>query len=439
MSFFGPISPPVLNEASTPVIRRALHRARVVSNFAFVQGVVQVIGFFSGILLIRHLDQREYAYFTIANTMQGTLNVLADIGISIGLVSIGGRVWQDRHRFGQLVNTALGLRRKLGLVSVIVVVPILYYLLVKNGAATSYTALLVVAVLIGLVVQLSIGVLSVVPRLRSDVSRIQAIDLTGAVARFLALAALMYLFLNGAVALAIGSATLLLQYWMLRRYVAGVIDVAAPENPEDRAAMVGFIRSQAANAVFFCVQGQITVFLISIFGRKVSSIAEVGALGRLAMIFAVLSHLLANVFAPAFARCQDRTRLRWQYAAILSAVAAFSLTIVGAAYFFPQQFLFVLGNKYAHLGRELLLMVGGAVITAIASTLWSLNAAKAWIAGSWLYIPLTLGTQLALIPFTDFSSVPGVLTFNLISAIPSLLLNVILSYRGFRRWQPALG
>jgi O-antigen/teichoic acid export membrane protein len=439
MSFFGPISPPVLNEASTPVIRRALHRARVVSNFAFVQGVVQVIGFFSGILLIRHLDQREYAYFTIANTMQGTLNVLADIGISIGLVSIGGRVWQDRHRFGQLVNTALGLRRKLGLVSVIVVVPILYYLLVKNGAATTYTALLVVAVLIGLVVQLSIGVLSVVPRLRSDVSRIQAIDLTGAVARFLALAALMYLFLNGAVALAIGSATLVLQYWMLRRYVAGVIDVAAPENPEDRAAMVGFIRSQAANAVFFCVQGQITVFLISIFGRKVSSIAEVGALGRLAMIFAVLSHLLANVFAPAFARCQDRTRLRWQYAAILSAVAAFSLAIVGAAYFFPQQFLFVLGNKYAHLGRELLLMVGGAVITAIASTLWSLNAAKAWIAGSWLYIPLTLGTQLALIPFTDFSSVPGVLTFNLISAIPSLLLNVILSFRGFRRWQPALG
>ncbi|MEY2585562.1 MAG: hypothetical protein QOD80_1588 [Verrucomicrobiota bacterium] len=439
MSFFGPISPPVLNEASTPVIRRALHRARVVSNFAFVQGVVQVIGFFSGILLIRHLDQREYAYFTIANTMQGTLNVLADIGISIGLVSIGGRVWQDRHRFGQLVNTALGLRRKLGLVSVVVVVPILYYLLVKNGAATSYTALLVVAVLIGLVVQLSIGVLSVVPRLRSDVSRIQAIDLIGAVARFLALAALMYLFLNGAVALAIGSATLVLQYWMLRRYVAGVIDVAAPENPEDRAAMVGFIRSQAANAVFFCVQGQITVFLISIFGRKVSSIAEVGALGRLAMIFAVLSHLLANVFAPAFARCQDRTRLRWQYAAILSAVAAFSLAIVGAAYFFPQQFLFVLGNKYAHLGRELLLMVGGAVITAIASTLWSLNAAKAWIAGSWLYIPLTLGTQLALIPFTDFSSVPGVLTFNLISAIPSLLLNVILSFRGFRRWQPALG
>src|SRR3954465_7902384 len=121
MSFFGPISPPVLDEASTPLIRRALHRARVVGSFAFVQGVVQVISFLSGILVIRQLDQREYGYFTIANTMQGTLNLLADIGISIGLVSIGGRVWRDRHRFGQLITTAQHLRRKLGGTAMVVI------------------------------------------------------------------------------------------------------------------------------------------------------------------------------------------------------------------------------------------------------------------------------------------------------------------------------
>jgi hypothetical protein len=196
--------------------------------------------------------------------------------------------------------------------------------------------------------------------------------------------------------------------------------------------MIGFIRSQAANAIFFCLQGQITVFLISFFGKNVGSIAEVGALGRLAMIFAVLSHLLANVFAPAFARCQSVSKLRWQYAAIVGAVVCFSLAIIAAAAFFPRQFLFVLGNKYTHLERELLLMVAGAVTSAIASTLWSLNSARAWIAGSWLYIPLTVTTQLALIPVTNFSSVSGVLIFNLVSMIPSLVLNLILSYRGFR-------
>ena len=66
-----------------------------------------------------------------------------------------------------------------------------------------------------------------------------------------------------------------------------------------------------------------------------------------------------------------------------------------------------------------------------------LTASKAWIAGSWLYIPLTLATQLALIPFTDFSSVAGVLTFNLISVGPSLLLNLVLTFRGFRSFVPA--
>jgi O-antigen/teichoic acid export membrane protein len=439
MSFFNPISPPLLEEGSAPIIRRAFQRARIIGNFAIVQAIVQMIGFLSGILLVRTLEQREYAYFTIANTMQGTINLLADIGISVGMISIGGRVWQDRHRFGQLVSTALSMRRKLGAVAIIIVTPVLYFLLVKNGASFFYTAVLIVMVLAGLLIQLSLGVLDVVPRLRSDIARIQSIDLTGAIARLLVLVTLMYFFLNAGVAVAVASATLLLQYAMLRKYVAGVIDLDAPENAEDRAAMAGFIRKLAANAVFYCLQGQITVFLISFFARRTSSIAEVGALGRLAMIFAVLSNLLTNVFVPAFARCQSARKLRWLYAAIIGGVGAFSLLVLCGAGIFPDQFLFVLGSKYAHLHRELLLMVGGAILSALTGTFWALNASKAWVAGSWLYIPLTLATQIALISYTDFSSVMGVLTFNLISAIPNLLLNIALSYRGFRSFQSACG
>src|SRR2546423_1713686 len=189
MSFFGPISPPVLDESSSPILRRALHRARVVGKFAMVQAFVQIIGFGSGILLVRTLEQREYAYFTIANTMQGTINLLADIGISVGLISIGGRVWQDRHRFGQLINTALHVRKRLGIVAIIVVTPFLYFLLARNGASISYSTVLVVLILAGLLIQLSLGVLSVVPRLRSDVTRIQIIDFTGGIVRFVLLSA----------------------------------------------------------------------------------------------------------------------------------------------------------------------------------------------------------------------------------------------------------
>ena len=432
MSFFGPTATPVLNEASSPTIRRALHRARIVGNFITVQAGVQLIGFLAGILLVRRLDQREYAYFTITNSMQGTINLLADIGISIGLVSIGGRVWNDRHRFGELINTALHMRRKLGGVAILVITPVLYFMLTKNGAPLLYTVILIAILLAGLLVQFSVGVLSVVPRLRSDVRRIQIIDLTGAIVRLLLLIALMFLFLNAAVAIAVSSLAIFIQFLMLRRYVADVIDLNAPQNREDRAAMRGFIRNQAANAIFFCFQGQITVFLISFFGHHPSSVAEVGALGRLAMIFVVINNLLTNIFVPAFARCQESRKLRWQYAAIVGGVGGFSLLVTFAAAVFPNEFLFILGNKYAHLQRELLLMVGASVLSALTGTFWALNASKAWITGSWLYIPLTLATQLVLIPYTDFSSVSGVLIFNLLSAIPNLLLNLILSCRGFR-------
>ena len=381
MSFFGPTATPVLNEASSPTIRRALHRARVLGHFVLVQSVVQVIGFLAGILLVRHLDQREYAYFTITNSMQGTINLLADIGISIGLVSIGGRVWHDRRRFGELINTALKMRLKLGAVAILVIAPVLYFMLIKNGAPLRYTAILIAILLAGLLVQFAVGVLSVVPRLRSDVGKIQIIDFTGATVRLLLLIALMFVFLNTAVAIAVSSFAIFIQYLMLRRYVAAVIDLHAPENPEDRRAMIGFIRNQAANAIFFCFQGQITVFLISFFARHPSSVAEVGALGRLAMIFVVINNLLTNIFVPAFARCQDPRKLRWQYAAIVCAVGGFSLVVTCAAAFFPNQFLFILGNKYAHLQHELLLMVGASVLSALTGTIWGLNASKAWITG----------------------------------------------------------
>ena len=438
MSFFDPISPPALDESSSPLIRRALHRAKVVGHFAIVQAIVQIIGFGSGILLVHKLDQREYAYFTIANTMQATINVLADIGISVGLISIGGRVWQDRHRFGQLINTAMSVRKKLGGIAILVVTPFLYFMLARNGAPSSYSAILIVLVVAGLLVTLSLGVLVVVPRLRSDIKRIQSIDLIGAIARFLALVALMFLFLNAAVAIAVVSATWLLQYLILRNYVAGAIDLDAPQNAEDRQEIIRLTKHLAPNAIFYCLQGQITVFLISLFASHATSVAEVGALGRLAMIFTVLSNLLTNIFVPAFARCQEPRKLRLLYLAIVGGVAVFSLLVLAGAGFFPQGFLFVLGKKYAHLSHELFLMVSVAIGAALTGTFWALNASKAWVTGAWLYIPLTLATQVALIPYTDFSSVSGVLIFNLISILPNLLLNLVLTYRGFRSLpQPA--
>jgi O-antigen/teichoic acid export membrane protein len=439
MSFFAPVSTPVLAEGYTPVLRRAFDHARRIGNYALVQAAVQLLAFTSGILLVRWLPQREYAYFTIANAMQATLMLLADIGISTGLISIGGRVWHDRHRFGELIKTGVAVRRRLAAVAIVVVTPILYAMLSKNGASSIDIVFLIVLVLIGFSFQLSIDVFSVVPRLHSDIRRIQTIDFTCAVFRLLLILGLIYVFSTAGLAVAIATATFLLQYLLLRSYAAKVVDLNARENPEDRREIMRLIKNLAASAVFYCFQGQITVFLISFFGRQAGSVAEVGALGRLAMIFTVLMNMMTNIFVPAFARADERKKLALLYVLIVGGVLLFSAAVLTGAAFFPDQFLFVLGNRYAHLHRELLLMVAGAVVSALSGALWLLNASKVWVTGSWFYIPLTLATQVALIPFTDFSSVAGVLTFNLISLLPGLVVNLALGYRGFRSLVSAVG
>src|SRR5256885_14134533 len=246
-SDFVPASPPLLDEAPTPFLSRAFGHVRRIGRYAIVQGLVQIVAFASGILLVRWLPQREYAFFTIANAMQATLMLLADIGISVGLISIGGRVWQDRHRFGELIVTGLAIRKKLAAPAVIVVAPILFAMLTKNGASVIYSLFLIAFVLAGFSIQLSVDVFSVVPRLHSDIRRIQKIDFICATVRLLLILGLIFLFATAGVAVAIASATFLLQYLLLRAYAAKIVDLNTNQNAADRQEIVRLIKSLPAN------------------------------------------------------------------------------------------------------------------------------------------------------------------------------------------------
>lgn len=406
-------------------------RARMLTKFISVQVVVQLLGMASGILLVRALSAQEYAYFTIANSMMATISILADSGVSIGLTSIGGKVWQDRLRFGELINTALRLRRYLALIAVVAVTPILVWMLASNGASKPYSAVITLAVLIALNYQLLIGVLGVVPRLHSEVSRVQKLDATAAVIRLLLLAAAYFIFLDTAVALFAGLVGLVGQYYFLKRWAADNIEPRAPINREDQATILGIVKHQAPNAVFYCLQGQLTVWLISVFGNT-ANVAEVGALGRLGMIFAVISAVMSTVVLPGFARCQSASLLRRRYFQIVGGFFLLGAGLIGVAAIFPDELLWILGNKYAHLRNELLLMMVMSAFNALTAAMWSLNSTKAWIKYSWLYVPATLVTQAFLLLVLDISTVRNVLWFGILSSIPSFLVNIILSCKGLK-------
>jgi O-antigen/teichoic acid export membrane protein len=394
-----------------------------------VQLIVQALSFASGILLIRTLDPQQYAYFTIANTMQATMNLLADTGIGTSISAIGGKVWQDRYRFGQTIETAMQLRYFLGVISITVITPILIWMLLHNGASILYAVLITVLTLIGLNFQLTTGVLIIVPRLHSQISLVQNLDLFSAIVRLILLGLGYLTFWNAGVA--IGSASLVtgLQRCILGYWANENINTNTTVNKEDRQFILTTIKNTLPSSIFFCVQGQLSIVLISIFGNT-ENIAEIGALGRLNVIFMLINSVMTTIILPSFSRCQSEAMLKKRYLQIIGIFLLFGLFLITVSNLFSSQFLWLLGGNYNHLQNELILMVVLTVTNSLVGIMSSLNFSKAWVQYIWIEIPIRLIFQALLLMILDISTVKGVIILSLLSNISPFLVNAMLTYRG---------
>jgi hypothetical protein len=156
-------------------------------------------------------------------------------------------------------------------------------------------------------------------------------------------------------------------------------------------------------------------------------------LGRLALIFSLAGGILNNIVLPNFARCQDRKQLVLKYWQILGVYAAFCGVLVTASIFFSDQFLWLLGKQYAGLNQQFFWIVLSTVVSSVAVTMFAINSSRGWIEYAWIYIPSTLATQAYLLTVLDVSTVDGAIFFGMYSNLPPLLINIMLTWRGFAK------
>jgi O-antigen/teichoic acid export membrane protein len=284
---------------------------------------------------------------------------------------------------------------------------------------------------LGFYFQLTVGVLMPVPRLHLEVNRIQNLYVWASALRLTLLVIAYGILLNTAIALLAAAISLGLQEAILRRWTPQMAARNAPPNPEDRREILNIVRHQAPNSIYYCVQSQLTVWLIGVFGST-TDVAEVGALGRIAIIFAMLASVMGNVIYPRFARVQEMGMLWRRYWQILGGHAALALGLLAFTALFPDALLWVLGPKYSHLEKELFLMILSAVLFSILACMWQLNVARGWIVSPWLMIPTGVAAQVMLIPLLDISQVRGVLLLNIYSMIPGFFLNFLRTRQGIR-------
>lgn len=399
---------------------RVFRWGKIFGGLALTQLLVQVMNAVAGFLLVRTLPKPDYAWFTIASSMSAVLSILSDSGIGSAVTCIGGTVWKDNASLKALVMAAMRLRMQMAVLASFVVAGISLLLLRRNGAEWGGSVMLTLLVLAPVWCLSTSAVLSVVNRLHSRTRELQIADAYPALLRMLlTLALLGWGWLTPVTALLAVLAGHVFQLTIVRRQVLPLLTEApveeAPLNAHKRV-IHRFMRQLIPNCIFLCLQGQLSAWLITLFATP-NEVADIGALNRIGIVFALLSGPVTQFVGPAFARATEKKHL-WGIAGGLVVGSTFFCSVmVFAAWLKGDWFLWLLGSKYTHLRHELVLMLLGMCIANTSSLVWSLNVVRGWIWLAWLNIPLTLGTQAVLAMLFDLSSVAGLAKFVIVTAV----------------------
>ena len=334
---------------SNPIFKRTIDWAKLIGFTGTAQVVVQALGLLSGIFIIRMLSTEEYALYTLANTMLGTMVMLANAGIPVAVMAEGGKVWQDKEKLGEVLITGFDFRKKFAIGSLIIGIPILSYLLLKNGATISIIIFITLALIPSFYAQLSNILLQIAPKLKQDIVPLQKNLVLVNLGRLVLLALSLFIFPIAIIAIFSATIPQVLGNLHLKKITKNYADWKQKPSEELRGRMAGTVRRMLPDAIYYSISGQITIWILSIFGST-TSIAEIGALGRIAMILNLVSVIFSMLITPRFARLVDSKNIilkRFIQAQIIVVIIfCFFITVV---HFFPHQILWFLGAKYANL------------------------------------------------------------------------------------------
>jgi hypothetical protein len=199
----------------------------------------------------------------------------------------------------------------------------------------------------------------------------------------------------------------------LRKISTAYADLDQKPDPAIEKNILAIVKRILPGSIYYCLSGQITIWLISIFGTT-TAIAQVGALGRLSMMLGLFSAIFGALVLPRFARLINNKELLFKrFIQIQLGLIVLFVSIVLIVSMFPSQLLWVLGKNYSGLEKALILSVAGSCISLFAGLLFTISTSRNWIINPLISIPLTLATIICAASLINISSLSGILKFNL--------------------------
>jgi O-antigen/teichoic acid export membrane protein len=392
---------------------RVVEWGKLISITGSAQIAIQALSLLSGIFVIRLLPTKEYALYTLANTMLGTITVIADGGIATGVMTLGGKVWQSEEQLGAVIATGLDLRKRFAAIVLLFAVPILLYLLYHHSHNWLLSGLIVASLIPAFFSALSGTLLEIAPRLHQDIKSLQKIEVGASLGRLLLMVATLFFFPFASIAILSAGLPQILANRQLRKISTIYASWSQPPVAAIQKEIMPIVKRVLPGALYYCVSGQITIWLISFYGST-ESVAQIGALGRLTMILNVFSTICSTLIIPRFARLQFNKKLVFnRFIQVQLIILIVTGVAVGFITLFPSQALLILGKNYSSLTTEIILMTMGSCLSMAGGITYSMSVARGWVLPPAVNIGVNILTQVILLYFLDLSKVKNVIVFSI--------------------------
>jgi O-antigen/teichoic acid export membrane protein len=411
---------------------RTQRRLRILLVYLTGQGSVQIVNLFVGLLLLRWLNVNDYAQFSVAFGFQATLNILTDLGFAGTIIALVGPRGEDRDVVGSYIRSARHLRNVM--LAWLTPAAAIAYIGVSRqhhwGVLSS--SLLFVSIVSSIYFSGIVSYYGAPLLIRGRLSHYYRHQLAGAAFR-IAACGILYLA-DGLCAWTtcwVNALGFLLIGWLNARESRLFVTLPVDPVPAVTRQMVQYVTPNLPAVIFYAVQGQISLFLISFFGQT-RSIAEVGALGRLGQVFILLSGFNGAVIEPFMARVPKARVLR-SYLMILAAASCIGFVVCLAGFSDPKVFLLLLGAKYASLRRETGWMILNSCLSYVGGVAWTMCAARRWIywRTSWLTIVLVVTAQIVFLCLFRVDSTLHAIYFGTAAAVASMISVLYNSVYGY--------
>lgn len=382
---------------SSKITRQVITKFQLLALTGTAQIIVQFFGFACGILIIRCLPTHEYALYTLANTMLGCMTSLADSGVSVGVMSNGGKVWQDKDKLGKVLATGLQLRKRFAAISLTITTPLLFYLLNKHGASWLMSTMIAISLVPAFYTSLSTSLWEIAPKLHQDIKSLQKIQVTGNLARLVTLTISLLIFPLASVAIISAGISQLWINHKLKRISKRYVSDLNETDPKVQDEILKTVKKVIPGTIYYVVSGQLTIWLISIFGST-QAIAQIGAIGRLSVLLNIFGVMFGTLVIPRYARLPKNSPLiLLRFGQIQLVALCICAAVILVVWLFPAEILSVLGKDYKTLQKELLLIILGACVGFLAGITYGLNAVRERIPPSSIILPVLIISQIAFI------------------------------------------